>query len=72
MARKRTSPSTQTEKPPEPADEPKPKNEKTRTVTYNGPPGQQVIGIGKLEPGESYEVPAEMADALVAGSAHWE
>lgn len=46
---------------------------KTVSLTYNGPPDQFVGGLGfKLEPGESYDVPEEMAEGLLAGSANWE
>ena len=69
MARKRTSPQTKTEKPTESATE---TSGKTKKVKYTGPPGQVVLGVGELKPGESYELPEEMADGLVAGSPHWE
>jgi hypothetical protein len=46
---------------------------KTKTLKYTGPPNQAVVGIDEeLVAGESYEVPEELADSLVAGSAHWE
>lgn len=49
-----------------------------KQVKFIGPPGQECIEIGQvtgtkaLEPGESYEVPQELAKALIAGSSMWE
>ena len=63
MARARTKPQTT-----EAAD-----GGKTVTLKYTGPPGQSNRAVGQtLEPGESYEVPAELAEAMVAGSKFWE
>ena len=46
---------------------------KTVKLKYSGPSGQVVAGLGTaLEEGESYEVPVEMADGLIAGSSWWE
>lgn len=45
---------------------------KTTTVTYNGPDGQVVTGVGELVSGESYELPEELAKSLVESSAFWE
>lgn len=68
MGRPRKNPEEQDE-----AVEPSEPSGKTVTLTYNGPPGQSVVGLGAvLEPGESYDVPEEIADGLVAGSAFWE
>lgn len=44
-----------------------------KTVKYVGPDGQVNLDVGKpLVNGESYELPAELADHLVASSVHWE
>ena len=67
MARPRSS---HTEKPEaESVEEPK---GKTVKLKYDGPSGQVVAGLGvALEPGESYDVPEEMAEGLLAGSVFW-
>jgi len=44
----------------------------TVKLKYKGPAGQSVRGLGELESGKSYDVPEEIADGLVAGSAFWE
>jgi len=65
MARPRKNPEAEPE-----SDEP---SGKTVKLTYTGPPGQTVAGLGfVLEEGESYDVPEELAEGLVAGSAFWE
>lgn len=68
MARARNNPAAAPD-----ADEASEPSGKTVKLTYNGPSGQSVIGLGaELEPGESYDVPEEIADGLLAGSAFWE
>jgi len=68
MARPRKQPDTE----PEAAEASEPSG-KTVKLKYNGPAGQVVAGLGvALESGESYDVPEEIADGLVAGSAFWE
>jgi hypothetical protein len=44
---------------------------KTKSLQYSGPDDQVVVGIGTLKSGESYDVPVEWAESLVAGSPHW-
>lgn len=45
----------------------------TKTLTYIGPEGQINLAVGQpLVPGESYELPEELADQLVASSRFWE
>jgi hypothetical protein len=60
-------------------DEPQPEaaaeepSEKTVKLKYTGPPDQFLGQIGmRLETGESYDVPEDLAKSLVEGSAHWE
>jgi hypothetical protein len=52
---------------------------KTVSLKYVGPAGQgsvevaQACGEGMpLEPGKTYELPSDLADSLLAGSASWE
>jgi hypothetical protein len=69
MARSRSTPPEQRPEAVE-ANEP---SGKTVKLTYSGPPGQVVAGLGVvLETGESYEVPEEIAESLKNGSAFWE
>jgi hypothetical protein len=48
------------------------------SARYTGPPGQsnievaEAIGDGTLEPGKTYELPAELVDRLVESTSTWE
>jgi hypothetical protein len=65
MGRPRTRPAAE-----ETAAEP---SGKTVKLTYTGPPDQAVVGLNEvLEEGNTYDVPEELAEGLVAGSAWWE
>ena len=46
---------------------------KTKKMKYTGPEGQVVRGVNEeLKSGESYDVPAEIAEQLKASSPFWE
>lgn len=45
---------------------------KTTKLKYSGPDGQQLLSVGMLKKGKTYEVPKELVDGLISGSTFWE
>ena len=69
MGRPRKHPVEEVEEPEEQEHERKTRG-KTK-LTYDGPSGQVVQGLGALEAGEVYEIPDELAESLLASSRFW-